>query len=391
MARGETTKRSELDAAALVGRLRAQAVAELSGEEEVWAIVDMAELRKPHAREMAALMRVRALGGEGTVPGYRTLNVLGLGRGGRRGVLHHRLFSSTEETFTSESREIRDALDAVGAALAAKAGAVTDLMDSQFDDAAVWASVWGQGNHLVCRLKHTERLVEHPDGAGGWRTAPLAEAVGRARELVRVRAQMLVRKRGQRREKRQPTTAAVAACPVRVRYREDARTPRPGPERTKDVWLVVVRLENVDAEPWLLLTDWPVTDAEQALRVFRMYRMRWAVEDSFKFTKQALGWEDVQLLDLDAVRTLVALGWVAAGFLYHLGVTFEWPEIRLLGRLGGWEPRNDRPPGRTLLTRGLQSLLDHWRTDAILRDEVRRHGRLPPRLAALLGPPWSEL
>ena len=64
MARGETTKRSDLDAAALVGRLRAQAVAELAGEEEVWAVVDMAELRKPHAREMADLMRVRALGGE---------------------------------------------------------------------------------------------------------------------------------------------------------------------------------------------------------------------------------------------------------------------------------------------------------------------------------------
>ncbi len=389
MARGETTKRSELDAEALVGRLRAQAVAELAGEEEVWAVVDMAELRKPHAREMADLMRVRALGGEGTVPGYRTLNVLGLGRGGRRGVLHHRLFSSTEETFASESREIRDALGAVGAALAAQAGAVTSLMDSQFDDAAVWAAVWGQRNRLVCRLKHTERLVDLPAAAGG-RPGHPAEAAGRARELARVRTEMPVRKRGQRRQKRQPTTAAVSACPVRVRYRAEGRTAHPGPERSKDAWLVVVRLENVDAAPWLLLTDWPVDDETAALRVFRMDRMRWAIEDSFKFSKQVLGWEDVQLLDLDAVRTLVALGWVAAGFLYHLGVTLEWPEVRLLARLGGWEHRRDRPPGRTILTRGLQSLLDHWRTEAILRDEIRRHGRLPPRLAALLGPPWSD-
>jgi hypothetical protein len=35
--------------------------------------------------------------------------------------------------------------------------------------------------------------------------------------------------------------------------------------------------------------------------------------------KQCLGWEDVQLLDYEAVRLLVALGWVAAGFLYELG------------------------------------------------------------------------
>ncbi len=386
MAAGETTKRSELDAASLVGRLRARAAAELADEEEVWAVVDMSELGKPHAREMQDLMRVRKLGGEGTVPGDRTLNVLGGGRGGRRGVLHHRLFSAEEEAFASESREIRDALAATGAALSAQAGAVTYLMDSQFDDVAVWAGVWGQENHLVCRLKHADRLVEHPDGAGGWRTGHLQEAAGRARELARARTELLVRQRGQRRAKRQPTTAAVAACPVRVRYRADARTAHPGPERTKDAWLGVVRLENVDADPWLLLTDRPVADEAGALRAFRMDRMRWSIEDAFTFTKDVVGWEDAQLMQLEAVRTLVALGWVAAGFLSHLGVTLEWPEIRLLARLGGWEPRKDRPPGKTILSRGLQRLLDRWATDAILADEIRRHGRLPPRLTALLGP-----
>ena len=149
---------------------------------------------------------------------------------------------------------------------------------------------------------------------------------------------------------------------------------------------MVVQVEGVDWEPWLLLTDWPVIDPASAVRAFRMYRTRWAVEDCFKFTKDVLGWEDVRLLDLDAIRTLVALGWVAAGFLYELGVSLDWPEVQLLGRLGGWIPRRDRPPGKTLLTRGLQRLLDHLATDAIPRDELAPRGALPPRLAALLGP-----
>ena len=97
----------------------------------------------------------------------------------------------------------------------------------------------------------------------------------------------------------------------------------------------------------------------------------------------------MQLLEFEAIRTLVALGWVAAGFLYELGVTLEWPEVRLLARLGGWVPHKDRPPGKTLITRGLQRLLDHWATDAILADEIRRYGALPPRIAALLGRPPS--
>ena len=384
MARGTSTKRSELDAEHLTARLRERGVEQLRDEDEVWAIVDPSELRKPHARELPHLMRVRKTGGEkGTVPGYRTLNVLGVGRGGRRGILYHRLFSSQEPDFESESTEIRTALATVGAALAGKR--VTYLLDSQFDDVAAWSTIWQREQHLVCRLKHPERLVEVPDGAGGWRAGSIAEAQGQARELAAVRTELLVRKRGQRAPKRQPCTARIAACPVRVAYPTDVRGRRTSPKRVKDAWVVVVRIEGTDWEPWLLLPDWPVVDAAGALRAFRMYRTRWAVEDCFKFTKDILGWEDVQLLDLDAIRTLVALGWVAAGFLYELGVTLNWPEVQLLGRLGGWTPRPDRPPGKTLLTRGLQRLLDHLATDTILRDEIARHGALPPRLAALLG------
>ncbi len=386
MAKGETTKSSDLDAEHLTERLRARAVEQLRDEEEIWAIVDPSELRKPYAREMQDLMRVRRLGGEGTVPGYRTLNVLGIGRKGRRGILYHRLFSSGEDEFESESKEIQAALRAVGEALAGHVGKVSYLLDTQFDDEAVWGTIWEQGNHLVCRLKHQERLVEERIGEdGAWRTVPIEQAKLRVREVARVRTDLMVRKQGQPRAKLQPVTAVISACVVRVRYRVDVRCRRDGAVREKMVWLVEVRLQSVDWEPWLLLTDWAVGEEAGAVRVFRMYRQRWAVEDSFKFTKEVLGWEDVQLLELEGVRTLVALAWVAAGFLYELGVTLEWPEVRLLGRLGGWAQRKDRPPGKVALTRGLQRLLDHWATEAILLDEIRRHGQLPPRITALLG------
>ena len=91
------------------------------------------------------------------------------------------------------------------------------------------------------------------------------------------------------------------------------------------------------------------------------------------------------MLAYDAVRLLVALGWVAAGFLFDLGVTLEWGEVRLLRRLGGGEDRPNRPPGKIVLTRGLRRLLDHLATEAILAEEERRHGGLPPRIAAMLG------
>jgi hypothetical protein len=392
MVRGETTKCSELDAEHLIERLQARGVEQLRDQEEVWAIVDPSELRKPFAKEMPDLMRVRALNGEGMVPGYRTINVLGVGREGHRGILYHRLFTSSEDSFKSESKEIQSALGSVGEALASHRGAVTYIVDTQFDDEAVWGTIWEQGNHLVCRLKHQERLIEsfaiaqgQKAGDGEWQRVNIEQAKTQAQEVARVRTELVVRKGAQKRAKLQPVTAVVSAVPIRVHYQVDVRTRSDGPTREKQVWLAVVTLQNVDWEPWLLVTDWPVTDEESGLRAFRMYRQRWAVEDSFKFTKQVLGWEDVQVLSLEAVRTLVALGWVAAGFLYELGVTLEWPEVRLLARLGGWSGRKDRPPGKTIITKGLQRLLDHWATEAILEDEIARYGQLPPRIAALLG------
>ena len=121
---------------------------------------------------------------------------------------------------------------------------------------------------------------------------------------------------------------------------------------TKAVWLVQVVVLGTHWEPWLLLTDWPVENEEQAVRIFAMYRQRWTVEDRFKVTKECLGWQEVQMLDLRGIRTLVALAWVAAGFLSQLGVTLEWAEVQLLAKLGGWVPHKDRRPGKITLMRG---------------------------------------
>jgi hypothetical protein len=387
MLHGETTARSELEPARLTAKLQAHGVERLRGEAHVWVVFDGSDLRKPHAECMEHLQRVKRLEGEGLVNGYRTLNAIGIGTGGRRGLLYHTLFSSHAPDCLSEPAETRAAIRSVGAALAPQVAdgvVVTDILDSGFDDVAVWAEVWAQGHHLVCRLQHRDRLVRPAPGAPPCHLAALAPQL---RDLAEVEAELVVRKQGQERPKLQPVTATVAAVALAVDYREDARTRLDGAVHERACWLVEVRLGKVRQEPWWLLTDRPVETAEQAAEVFRMYCQRWAIEDAFKTAKTCLGWEDVQVLAYDAVRLLVALGWVATGFLFALGVTLEWPEVRLLRRLGGGEDRPKRPPGKIVLTRGLRRLLDHLATEAILADEVRRHGGLPPRIAALLGRP----
>jgi hypothetical protein len=319
------------------------------------------------------------------VPGSRTLNVLGL-TPGRRGLLYHRFVSSQAPEFVSEPKEVPEALQTVSQALAPLKAhkTVTWLLDSGFDDIAVWRTIWEQQEHVVSRLYHTERKVAFQDRQGQWHEGDIARARAHLRPLARVETTMEVKRGKQVRPKKQPVKVELAACPLRLTYWTNVRRKGQGKPVTRDVWLVEVRTLGTDWDPWLLLTDWPVQDAQSAVRIFTMYRQRWSVEDSFKFLKTCLGWEDVQVLDWQGIRTLVALAWVAAGFLFDLGVTFEWAEVQLLAKLGGWEPHKDRMPGKMTLMRGLGRLFEMLTTQAILSNYATEHQRLPPKIAAFL-------
>jgi len=393
MATGESTKRSLINAESVTAALRERGLVHLTEAEtnELWVIGDGSELRKPYAHEMPDMMLVKDLDGD-LVSGYRTLNVVGI-TPSRRGILYHRLFSSKEKDFLSESLEAQKMLQTVSTALAVlkQRMIVSWIIDSGFDDVAVWRTIWEQDEHVVCRVKHPERLVKYQDDTGQWVDGDIEQARKQLELMATAQTDMVVRRGRQRRAKRQRIAAKIRACPIQLTYETNVRREGPGETVHKKLWLVEVRLPGTQLKPWLLVTDWPVTDADAAVRIFQMYRQRWAVEDSFHFVKDTLGWEEVQLLNLTGIRTLLALGWVAAAFLYELGITLEWEEVRLLARLGGWAERKGNKPGKIVLTRGLRRLLDMLATQAFLDRHRSEHGDLPPRIASLLSSPSGEL
>lgn len=194
---------------------------------------------------------------------------------------------------------------------------------------------WQRDEHVLCRIYHRERTVVFEDRRGPWTQGNLGQAHQQVRKVARVQTTLEVQKGKQHHPKRQPVEVEIAACPVRLTSSTAVRRKEPGEVVTKDLWLVEVKVLGTTQAPWLLLTDWPVTDEHSALRIFVMYRERWAAEDSFKVTKECLGWEEVQVLDWQALQTLVALAWVTAGFLYQMGITFQWAEVQLLAKWGG--------------------------------------------------------
>ena len=386
MANGESTKRSRIDAEHLTQILRERGASELKSEKELLLVMDGMELRREYAQEQEYLMRVKSLEG-GLVNGYRSINVLGLGEKEKRGIVYHRLFSSQAPGFVSENEEIEKAIDCVTQQIAGYRGEKTWIMDRGFDNDQVWWKIWRQNDHLVCRVFHAERLVQVEIAPGIFQERYLDATYSHLKRYVRIESELEVRLQGQKHAKRQKVQVEISATPIWV-YADEKEKPRP----TKKVWLVRVKVEHAVQDPWYLITDWPVEDEASAIRIFIYYRRRWSVEDVFKFAKTSLGMEEVQMLDFEAVRNLVALAWVAAGFLFNLGLTLDEPEVRLLALLGGWEERPDRPPGKIILSRGLRRLLDKYATDTLLRQYKAEHGDLPAfvkKLADSYGLPES--
>ncbi len=67
-----------------------------------------------------------------------------------------------------------------------------------------------------------------------------------------------------------------------------------------------------------------------------------------------------------------------------MGVTFQWEEVQLIAKLGGWEPHKDRKPGKITLMRGLRRLIDLLATQAVLSQYVTQHEELPSNITAFL-------
>jgi hypothetical protein len=381
MVNGRSTKNSpDLDEAHIVQRLIQRGVEMLGGDDEVWVAMDMSDLRKPYATKMPDLMQVFDLN-KNLVPGYRVITALGLGHG-TRGLLYHHLFSSTAADFVSEPQEVSSAIAAVSLALHPLSAVVTFLMDSGFDSIAYWQHIWQGGHHLVCRLRDLGRIVYRPVMQGRYERTTILNLEPRLRPLASLQAELEVRLIGQKRQYRQQVTASVST--IKIQLRSDATIEKKRQHVCKDVWVVHVQVQGTAQSPWWLITDWPVETTEDAERIFRMYCSRWAAEDGYKFIKGCFGWEEVQMMDMHGIRLLVALAWVAAAFLYELGVTWDWAEIQLLARLGGYVPHKGRKPGKIALCRGLRRLYDGMSTVAVLNDYVTEYGDLPPRIRALV-------
>lgn len=335
-------KRADVSAEALGMVFSEQGAKRLKGEHEVLLIVDESDLRKPFASELEHLDTVRDLEGE-LVAGFHTLSILGIGESGVRALLYQTSFSTQAPGFVSVNDEYRKAMLQVSRALREQdVGRLLWVMDRGFDAHQLLKWIHARGECFVVRSKHPKRQARvRLDGPTkqlqNWLddTAVVGQVVLEKRLFTKTHGK------------------AVARVAVRALSAVLGQLP--------DTDITAVQLSHPKlAKPWLLLSNMRLNDDQaqqlaQATRIVQAYRQRWSIEDLFAWTKDALDWESVRVLDYAALRTLVSLAWIAAAFIFHLTDSLDQPELLFLARLGGWTHSKEKP-GKAALTRGLARL-----------------------------------
>lgn len=185
---------------------------------------------------------------------------------------------------------------------------------------------------MICRISQTERIIEVQTPQGESVQANLAQAGTDANHDGSAKGST--------------SPSQTAACPVRLADSTAVRRPGKGQSVPKTLWLMHVSVRGTKQDPWLLLTDWQVPDERRAGRIFTIDRERWAAEDRFNVTKQCVG------------RDLHLWHWPGSRLAFCPTCPFQWEEMQLPAKPGGWEPYNDRLPGHMTLPRGVRRLID---------------------------------
>ncbi len=228
---------------------------------------------------MEHLDTVRSLDGE-LIPGFRTLNVLGIGASGQRAILYHHSFSSTGPGFKSVGVEYKRAMDKVTNALRnVGAGRLLWVIDRAGDDLKLMKHLHEAGSSFVVRVQHVNRKCKHKG-----RNTSLAQAVEVAPVLGEATLERRLLDPRSKRHRNQHLPVQLAGTEVELR------------ESLGFVVSVAQVKSPLNERGWLLLSnlrlhpdeaDRPgrcrfVQDEVKVLqRLLSVYRQRWSIEDLF--------------------------------------------------------------------------------------------------------------
>lgn len=250
-------------------------------------VIDPTDIRKPYARRMPHLARVRDGSSGELVSGYWACAAIACEPGSRRMIpLHGRLWSSEAPGTRSENKQLLDVVDTI---VGATKGRGIYVMDRGGDRSRIINRILNRNLRFIIRLKRNRDVVFRNLRRN------VLDAARRCRMLY---AETIVKEESQEEK----------AYHIEYGYR-----PVKLPGREEQMYLVVVK--GFGKDPLMLLTNVEVKrNRGQVESIVNGYLSRWLVEETIRFLKQSYHLEDIRVLDYERLKNLVALAVAAAYF-----------------------------------------------------------------------------
>jgi hypothetical protein len=123
--------------------------------------------------------------------------------------------------------------------------------------------------------------------------------------------------------------------------------------------------QEIFTNPMLLITNKSVTTVEQALSIYQIYMKRSRIETVFKFLKEGLGWEEIQVRNFLGIQRLLSFCFFIAAYLYKVGDQEVHDDyVILLARLGGGKG----VVSKHYILQGIKALLSKYRVDIFFKE-----------------------
>lgn len=117
--------------------------------------------------------------------------------------------------------------------------------------------------------------------------------------------------------------------------------------------------------PMLLISNKEVSTSEQASNVYHIYLKRSKIEGVFKFLKNVLGWEESQIREFAATKTLLTFCYFVAGYFYEIeSALIQNETIQFLAYLGNGKDKVTR----FYILRGLNKWINKNIVDAAIEE-----------------------
>jgi hypothetical protein len=264
--------------------------------EDTLLIIDPTDIRKPYAKRMEHLARIRDASEKEIGMGYWVDIVVAARNGGHEIVpLVCRLYSQVAEEFVSENHEL---LEAMGRVYKATEGRGVFVMDRGGDRRRLYRRLLG--SQMPCRFIIRQRGDRHLLYKG-----KLRETLELAHMCKTPFRETVVKEKDGREKVYQ---IDFGFLPVRLVDHKD-----------RPLWLVVIK--GFGAKPLMLLTTEPMRRNRSVVWwPVQAYLTRWRVEDTIRFIKQSYKLEDIRVRRYQCLKNMAALVLAASFFAaVHIG------------------------------------------------------------------------